>query len=98
MFRLLLIVLLLLLISLVFTVFLSLVFTWPRFPVDPCVLSEVEGLARSAVDTPADLSLVAGVCEVPGLVAALSLAAADWLPPLIDLSEVAGAVVEADRF
>ena len=75
-----------------------------RFPVDTLFLSPVETLFRSAADTPADLSFTAGVCEVEGFVAALSLAAADWLPPFIDLFDVpvladgVRSVVVVDRF
>jgi hypothetical protein len=50
----------------------------------------VAGLVLSAVETLPVPSLVPGVCE--GVVAALFLEAADWLPPLIDLSEVDGVV------
>ena len=48
------------------------------------------------METPADLSLT-GDCDALGFEAALSLAAADWLPPLIDLSEVLGVVEAAER-
>jgi hypothetical protein len=64
------------------------VLTWFRSPVDTWFRLPVEALFLSDVDTFVALSLPVGVCDVPGLAAALSLAAADWFPPLIDLSDV----------